>query len=138
MFANNPSMLAYAYAKSQGYKDEQIFIISLGTGINKNQTNFFGGAFNSVMGVLDITMEGEIISTTLHNILPHGNYYRIQIDLDKNFSLDDYNKVPSLKSKALAYLNDPKNKNFLTEVELKIISLSNLKEHITKNQIVDN
>jgi hypothetical protein len=84
LFANNPSMCAFAHAQSLGFDEDEMTIISLGTGavsrILEYQEVRHWGLANWARPILDITSQASnrAIDWQLNHILRKGHYFRVQ------------------------------------------------------------
>ena len=84
LFANNPSMCAFAHAQSLGFDEDEMTIISLGTGavsriLQYEEVRHWGLA-NWARPILDITSQAsnQAIDWQLNHILRKGHYFRVQ------------------------------------------------------------
>ena len=84
LFANNPSMCAFAHAQSLGFDEDDMTIISLGTGavsriLQYEEVRHWGLA-NWARPILDITSQASnhAIDWQLNHILRKGHYFRVQ------------------------------------------------------------
>ena len=84
VFANNPSMCAFAHAQSLGFDEDEMTIISLGTGavsriLQYEEVRHWGLA-NWARPILDITSQASnhAIDWQLNHILRKGHYFRVQ------------------------------------------------------------
>ena len=84
LFANNPSMCAFAHAQSLGFDEDEMTIISLGTGavsriLQYEEVRHWGLA-NWARPILDITSQASnhAIDWQLNHILRKGHYFRVQ------------------------------------------------------------
>jgi patatin-like phospholipase/acyl hydrolase len=84
LFANNPSMCAFAHAQSLGFDEDEMTIISLGTGavsriLQYEEVRHWGLA-NWARPIMDITSQASnrAIDWQLNHILRKGHYFRVQ------------------------------------------------------------
>ena len=84
LFANNPSMCAFAHAQSLGFDEDDMKIVSLGTGavsriLQYEEVRHWGLA-NWARPILDITSQASnhAIDWQLNHILRKGHYFRVQ------------------------------------------------------------
>jgi patatin-like phospholipase/acyl hydrolase len=96
VFANNPTVCAFAHAMSLGHDEDDMTVISLGTGAVSRQWAFDEvrewGLANWIRPVLDITAHGanSAIDWQMRSILRPGTYFRLTPDMsDGRSSLDD-------------------------------------------------
>lgn len=84
VFANNPTMCAFAHAMSIGYDEDDMTIISIGTGAVARELEYeevrHWGLANWARPILDITSQAgnHAIDWQLNHILRRGHYFRIQ------------------------------------------------------------
>jgi len=84
VFANNPTMCAFAHAMSIGYDEDDMTIISIGTGAVARELAYdeikHWGLANWARPILDITSQAgnHAIDWQLNHILRRGHYFRIQ------------------------------------------------------------
>lgn len=96
LYANNPSMAAYAAAKRLWPKDNEVLLLSLGTGAVRasylyERINNWGIA-RWARPLINCVFESNSESTDyiMHRVLQKGNYLRLQCQLPlKNESLDN-------------------------------------------------
>lgn len=96
VFANNPTVCAFAHAMSLGDDEDGMTVVSLGTGAISEQWAFDEvrdwGLANWIRPVLDITSHGAnaAIDWQMRSILPAGRYFRLSPEMsDGRSSLDD-------------------------------------------------
>lgn len=84
VFANNPAMCAFAHAQSLGFDEDEMTIVSLGTGavariLQYEEVRHWGLA-NWARPILDITSQASnhAIDWQLNHILRKGHYFRVQ------------------------------------------------------------
>lgn len=108
LWANNPSLVALTEALYLGYQTGEIKILSIGTGarrFHKKQTRFGFGILGWGRQLIDLILQTQSDSAVnITTILCKDHYKRIQIDLPQavSFELDEYRKIPELKSYAEA------------------------------------
>ena len=84
VFANNPTMCAFAHAMSIGYDEDDMTFISIGTGAVARELAYeeiqHWGLANWARPILDITSQAgnHAIDWQLNHILRKGHYFRIQ------------------------------------------------------------
>ncbi len=84
VFANNPTMCAFAHAMSIGFDEDDMTIISIGTGAVARELAYdeikHWGLANWARPILDITSQAgnHAIDWQLNHILRKGHYFRIQ------------------------------------------------------------
>ena len=83
VFANNPAMCAYAHAQSLGFDEDDMTIVSLGTGSISRDIRYEEakdwGLVNWARPLFDITSQASNLSIDwqLSHILPKSHYFRI-------------------------------------------------------------
>ena len=87
VFANNPALCAYAEAINLGKSADNVFLVSLGTGIGTRPINYDKakdwGMIGWVKPVIDIMMDGvaDAVDYQLKQMLAPTQYYRFNIYL---------------------------------------------------------
>ena len=96
VFANNPTVCAFAHAMSLGGDEDAMTVVSLGTGAVSEAWGFDEvrdwGLANWIRPVLDITAHGAnaAIDWQMRNIVPAGRYFRLTPEMaDGRSALDD-------------------------------------------------
>lgn len=111
VYANNPALEAYLYAKSQKRSDEEIIIISIGTGQEVNPYRVspfvanreYGGLF-LVKNLIDILMKTSHVDKQMKDLLGDEKYWRLQVNLERSIELD------SISPEEITYLIDQSEK----------------------------
>jgi hypothetical protein len=121
VFVNNPAMCAYAEARSLNVKDEDMLMLSLGTGVATRKMAYDEakdwGALGWVRPIISVMMDGEADAADHHlrQLLPDakdGNdqrYFRFDTELD--LALDDMDatstgNILNLKQEAAQIIAD--------------------------------
>ena len=127
LFANNPTIIAYLSALRRGYRDKNIFILSLGAGYRFQRMRYAdAGAWRSLgdwlspgrdIPLLSILLEAPSKSTATIMAKCVPNCYRIDGDLGQEVKFDDARNatLESLKSAATAIVNTSNNRDQLVE-----------------------
>jgi patatin-like phospholipase/acyl hydrolase len=96
VFANNPTVCGFAHAMSLGHDEDDMTVVSLGTGAVSRQWAYDEvrewGLANWIRPVLDITAHGAnaAIDWQMRSILKDGSYFRLTPGMsDGRTSLDD-------------------------------------------------
>ena len=95
VYANNPALEAYLYAKCQKKMDSEITIISIGTGdsvtpqksvpfVAKRQ---YGGIF-LVNDLINVLLKTSHVDTQMKDLLGKEKYRRLQVWLERSIGLD--------------------------------------------------
>eukprot|EP01126_Amoeba_proteus_P038208 TRINITY_DN3975_c0_g1_i4.p1 TRINITY_DN3975_c0_g1~~TRINITY_DN3975_c0_g1_i4.p1 ORF type:complete len:490 (+),score=75.81 TRINITY_DN3975_c0_g1_i4:73-1542(+) len=99
---NNPTQVAYSYAKKLGYNDDCIWILSIGTGEPEQPTSIgkakWKGALYWATEITEVTTNTSMIDANLKDIFYKNseNYNRIQFLMSEPIALD----ADSSKNKA--------------------------------------
>jgi patatin-like phospholipase/acyl hydrolase len=104
--ANNPSMASWAIS-NQYYKEQDVCILSLGTGNalkHIHSQNKSWGLFQWISNIISILMEApnEVIDNEAQLLLG-GNYFKVNPIIKKKIMLDDISKVEYLHELAMQY-----------------------------------
>jgi len=116
ILANNPALYGYLYARRHGYTDEEITIISIGTGEHKTgKYETRGGILEWVSFIVDVGLDTRPVHDQLEQ-LPGLTYRRIQVFLNKNVDLDDAStaNITKLAAEADYWING--NQKIITEI----------------------
>lgn len=96
VFANNPTVCGFAHAMALGHDEDEMTVVSLGTGAVSRQWAYDEvrewGLANWIRPVLDITAHGanSAIDWQMRSILKPGTYFRLTPDMsDGRSALDD-------------------------------------------------
>lgn len=113
IIANNPSLAALATVKEKTNQQlDDIYLLSIGTGVIpyqiKQDTEQWGisqWAINPTpppsLPLLNSIMEGGIrVDNQILSQLLGSNYFRLNLELSRSISLDDYKQIPYLTSLA--------------------------------------
>ena len=96
VFANNPSMCGFAHAQSLGFDEDDMTIVSIGTGAVSRELSYEEvkgwGLAHWARPILDISAQAgnHAIDWQLNHILRRGHYFRIQPSMTgMRSSIDD-------------------------------------------------
>lgn len=137
VFANNPALCAYAEAVKLGNRPEDIFLVSLGTGVAtrpicyKNAKDW--GMIRWIKPVLSILMDGvaDAVDYQLRQMMPttdgKAQYWRFDVCLKK--ALDDLDaahqaNIMALKAEARRILGDATSGTRFKELCRKLVAAS--------------
>ena len=97
MTTNNPALVAVQEAERYGYRKDEIFVLSLGTGecapdLYNNQNS---GILYWAQSATDMMISAQEANVHEHlsTYLPKDNYHRLQLCLDKPYRLDAHEFV---------------------------------------------
>tara|TARA_B100000902_G_C27257065_1_gene888463 strand:+ start:47 stop:970 length:924 start_codon:yes stop_codon:yes gene_type:complete len=95
---NNPTLIGYSYAKKI-LQTENIKILSIGSGQNKNKINGLSSAKWGGVGWLRNDIMGMLLDSEIHN------------DISKDFFKDNYLRINSPRGKINRFLDDDSQEN---------------------------
>lgn len=133
VFANNPSLLAYAEMHDiAARKHDDFLMVSLGTGeampSMKGRGNGSWGYVHWSVPMLELVSEGgsEAVHQQVRHLLPADDYYRFQVDLpdDLYYSLDNPAKknMAGMIRAAEEYLSDPRTEQSISTLCQRLLS----------------
>lgn len=113
VYANNPALIAIAEANKLGYKDDEILLVSLGTGYVKEKQNRITNP--NLLKLIDLLIpqmldsQSELVDYS--NQLSIKNYYSFNVEIPKNISgMDKYEYMPQWEELAKKQLELDKDK----------------------------
>jgi len=97
VYANNPSLIAQAEANKLGYSDDEILMVTIGTGKSKSKQNDITNP--NLLKLIDILIPQMLDSQTelveYVNQLSIKNYYNFNLEIPKEIAdMDKYEFVP--------------------------------------------
>ena len=93
IIVNNPTLCAYAQAKKLGYSDDEIYLISIGTGTTTRPSLYADnilscGLLEWIFDIFKIQNEQEATAETImSNLLPEDHYIRLDCPLNGDVEL---------------------------------------------------
>ncbi len=142
--ANNPTLRAYAHAKSLGYSNREICIVSLGTGqylpsLDERSLRS-RGTLGWVETAIEIQSESAYLTDQIMKIIypqtpgRERHYYRFTVELPKDVKLDDISDYTfkSLRGYGESYVSN--NEADIQHVAKKLMELKGIKKPAVKLQ----